>query len=297
MSTEFDKIKLTKLSKSELIKKCKSCKLPTNGTKSDLIERLITNHVKGIVKYIKLRARPKGISIANYSEYLVHGLVKKYRSKSNSNRIFPSSLITLIIQFVSEHFDPYLKFDICSYKYIDDITKNGTFIDRGIHYDTGKKGKRIIYGCSNGYKTGIHVWRIKVFQSHNWDDFIGITNKLYLCDKRLAQQIKDTKYVSNNAEYSYSICSNGQVKSDLVRSIGKRINMYGYRWKTPQEQQEKTRRRFINGDIICVQLNLDKMYVRFYINDKKIGMKRISKQDTYYPIIVSSSNDTQFELV
>ncbi len=298
MSTEFDEGFLIRLSKSEIMKRCKSCKVSTNGTKMDMIERLITNHLKGTAKYIKIRARPKRLSPQDCVEYLIHGFIKKSKiskRRSNDTQIFPMSLIILIKEFCGQYFDPHLRFNICKYQFMDDIEKYGLYINRAKHYKSGtKKARKIIYGCSNGYKIGIHIWRIKVYQSSNWDDFIGITNKLYICDKRLVEQIQGNKKMGEN---SYAICSNGQVKDNLVRLIGKRINDYGYRWRTIQEKEEKTRRRFFKGDIITVELNLDKLSLRFSINDKFIGSKKIAKANAYYPIIVSSSNNTQFELI
>ena len=116
--TEFDRNTMTKLSKSELIKKCKSCKLSvsTNAKKEDIIDRLIANHLKGIAKYIKIRARPKRFTTEQCVEYLVLGFIRKKRSKKKS-KIFPMSLSTLIQQYIPVDFDPHLRFNICDYNF------------------------------------------------------------------------------------------------------------------------------------------------------------------------------------
>ena len=181
---------------------------------------------------------------------------------------------------------------------IDIVNLTTTYLcDNEIMFDQRKIMKdkfgkdRVLILSDHGFKYGIHEWNIKITKCDIYLQEIGVIGTNYLDDVEVLEDgIKGSDILGARAIYgneliprrnyyaSYNDNGNTRCDKDLTQMV---IHKNG--WKV--------------GDVIKVELNLRKGYVRFYLNHKKVR-KVISLQNnkTWYPVI-SWSGNCQYELI
>eukprot|EP01084_Bolivina_argentea_P011543 21567_1 len=280
MATDKKK-ELLQYSKSKLVKQCRAKGLSTNGSKSELIDRLFKcNKNKSTKKASRKRIK---MNWKHKSDYLIQGYIRK----TTSNNEYTMSLIILMIQFLGVG----LRFDICSKKQI--IFANGTEIKREVinaptrttHRSNGiviryrKSDKRkplpIVITSSIGWNNGINEWRIKAIKAGYYDVFGIVPNESRDAIKTLSDLSK-----TPNTYYYTNGCA--------IESGKNSVKKYKMRQNIP---------RFFDKAVISIVLNCEQWSIKFLLNNTLMKKElKITPDITYHPVVVSAYNYTNYKI-
>eukprot|EP01084_Bolivina_argentea_P273719 466327_1 len=208
MATTSEKRDLMRLSKAEIIKRCKKARVNnyTSKSKKQMINTLLSTKKyssRNLIKQKKSNAnhmklpkltKPKNIFISqpdDIHEYIVSGYIKNIVRKTPSQQ---QQITSIIIEYLGTMIR---KFDIAPGEFLIDIKNNGTLIKRDKHIYEKPKNKeyktyhrKFLFGCSNGClpNTGLNKLKIRINKLKHRQDSIGI--------------ISDIKYLSINEKYN-----------------------------------------------------------------------------------------------
>ena len=132
--------------------------------------------------------------------------------------------------------------------------------------------------CSNGFKSGINYFSVKLISKSGFNFAVGIQTKLPNVLKKEYFPIKwgiDTGmcYYINSYGYAGYSDTNGKFTVDRVL---KKIN------KNKKDFDD----RILENDTIVLLLNQNKNYINYYINYKLVHTtKNVKSNNVYYPII------------
>eukprot|EP01084_Bolivina_argentea_P253508 425854_1 len=316
------KKELMKLSKPKLIKLCKKKKLAVNGSKSQMIDRILSLKNKSKRKSQKKRiidhTAAKTNIFSNERKKII--LIYGYINNQYKNKHYPQSLMVIILGFIGTI---CLKFDICPKTYIEDILKNGTIIKRDVHKIkfpitlhggsfSISKGLKIVYGSTLPfYAQSIHKWSIKIKNSKRYSR-IGIVSNIDLCTNICSiQDIGCDAYYIYPNHRSYVICSK-LLSADIVRAkyhgIVQVYESQKYKNGSPsisdfgvtekRIKDELLENGWHKNDIITCIMDSNQWTLQFIVNDKKIGKPiNIENKCPYYAAIGTVTDSTKFILV
>ena len=103
--------------------KCKKRKLSFNGSKQDMVERIL-NQKKEIKENNQTLIKLNGLSASQATQYFICG----YIHITSSFTFYPMDIISMISQYIQLLL---VRFDLTPKKYIKVIQKGGTIIKRG----------------------------------------------------------------------------------------------------------------------------------------------------------------------
>ena len=188
---------------------------------------------------------------------LIAGYMRiEYRKHQNYDQ-FETSLVNIIIQLLGSIF---MIFDVYP------MEAGSMFSDDGLTFKNNKEFRKLTFGCSYGWKKGVH--KISVKNKYKWirgvSQAIGITNRIQIFTTKAAWYGHFDRYID---EYRYNLNSPHLVGTDIPS------------------------RNFVfesnkGGGVITMLFDGDNGTITFYYNDKIIGESiNIKKDEIYYPFI------------
>eukprot|EP01084_Bolivina_argentea_P116362 206768_1 len=291
-----NKRQLLRLNKKQLLKECKRLKVATNGSKMDMVNRILSLSENSVAAKKARKKRNKWFKELNKfgfkqkKDYLVTGYLIMNGNNIKTVRQSPIDVIMIIIQYIGGFSE--VKFDRTypnqnQWDVLSAIHDNGTCIKRGIYNENASRVMGIFFGCSKGFNSGQHEWHIKYKSKSKKKciDIIGITSSLECCNQRTSWWNKGLSAIWVTAKNSVCI-SNLSKKLEYVQegiSGVVKCNFKGWR----------------NNDVISVYLNCNKKWsVEFRLNNERIAeCIAITNNIPYYAVIGSQTNKVQYKLV
>ena len=149
---------------------------------------------------------------------------------------------------------------------------------------------------SKGMSEGCHEWKIEIVKCNNERQEFGIISNFDEDMEMNEYGICETPEMSSRAVYGF----NKLVKMDKNKKvIGCENHFYyaSYRADNTVRCDKDLSKLSVHengwkeGDVIRISLNMDKGFIRFYLNDKRVRKQvSVDKNATFYPIILYSGN-------
>ena len=213
-------------------------------------------------------------------EALTCGFVRETYKPQNNNDLYPDCLLKTITTWTG---DIFIRFNAIHKDFKHLIENDGTLIKRGrlvykmtqeqcqqhhegIYELKDSQDRNIIIGSNCFFMDkGIHEWKFKVSGSTWNNDRFGVTDDIDICTKYAEMRWNDI-----------DIC--------------KKIETHLFVMKDSKYIHE-------NGDIIKVELDLNKNILMCYKHDAWFGVMKIEPNKAYFPVIVSRNDFTNYELL
>ena len=193
------------------------------------------------------------------SKDVTFGYIQKSQTLFPSNNVY-YTIPTLVIHWIllyyhsPEQFDP----NNCSEHF--QLTENNT-----VATQTGNNSKFLL--LTNSHKTGVHQWKFELLYKNNYTAIIGVFKTRFEID--LSTNLREEKH--HDKAYGYNVGA-AFVIGDKTNSRRK----YGGRCST--------------GDIVEMILDLDKLELKYIINDKDQGVAFTKIEATEYKACISGHN-------
>lgn len=288
---------LNKLSEAKIIKQCKKYNIKIYKlSKKEMIDKLLikfeTKHNEKQVSKAIVKEQIKVTVIEHYA-MIIHALARE----NNIDPLqFPNDIAGLIAQYI----ELIRIFDSCSDEFKYAIQNYGTFINRKQHKSEHpnsdlklKVCTPILFGVSNGFKRGErdNIFKVKLYQN-NKNDSIGIISRIECCNRKWPEMDRLGRYRGRKFKrgprgpecYRYYLLKNAIFHNSTGLKPRRQTQ------KIYEDIAEEFPKRK-PGDVIMMKVDMDKWFIRFYINDKLFGYKiKMIEQDVYYPIIHTKSS-------
>eukprot|EP01084_Bolivina_argentea_P176057 304733_1 len=226
-----------------------------------------------IINQIKF-TQHKPMNTSNVSKtcielYLVNGYIRENYTTCS----YPTSLSDMITDYIgciAIKFDTY-------------FTRNKRFIfDNGTRFcrdsslsNQARQTRMFMVGCSWGWSAGINEFKIRIIKPQK--DAIGIIEDVNEC-LRLQNWIRQSKV------RVYILWGGGELLTGC-NQFATTIVDYGQRYQWKQ------------NDIIKVVLNCYQWKVYFFVNNRIIGYIKVAANRTYYPVLGSGYDNTEYQFV
>ena len=202
-------------------------------------------------------------------EHLVYGYMKNAFLK-HYERDYPTPLNIVIATFLG---NILLQFDVYPSSLSHMIKNYGKTIDA---YDLEKHTQSVMIGCSYGVTEGVHDFKVKCVKPNPVDDdTIGIITTIDDCKREMwGSDVNGLSiyYYENSGCYQYD-------NHAFVLASDANWNQ---NWKV--------------DDIITVHIDLDKLELSFYINDKLIGeTMTVPKDQTWYLTMCIEGQGSEYQ--
>eukprot|EP01084_Bolivina_argentea_P279468 477788_1 len=285
---------LLRWDKKTLVKMCKKTGVPYNGSKAQMIQRIIqksanipTKERKKRDKWFKNLNEVNEYGFKKKSDFLITGFL----SDIDPYRQIPMDLVLLFIRYTGGFLE--LKFDKCRpTKYYNLIKHSGTAIIRtkvgGDESYYGDRSEKILFYASKPFKLGKHAWHIKFKSKSNTKipaDQIGIFTK---------STSRSQRYYYYNSGFSMGVGGNGYWISNNGKNIQYRLERENMMTRGIKCENYIP---WVKNDVVSILLDCNRWNVEFRINNRLIGKRIKIEKGGYFAGVESSCNKCQYKLV
>eukprot|EP01084_Bolivina_argentea_P068166 124063_1 len=189
--------------------------------------------------------------------YFIDGYIRN----SSESQYFPSSLTSMIIEFVQTIF---MNFDVYHEEYQHCI------LDKGFTFKRSKEIKNVFVIGSSKRNKGKHTFKIKLVQGKWENDAIGITKHIHLCKQRSIDFFNGYFWKGNHFCLTYG--SGALSVYDMLQYPS--VN-----------------------DVISIHLDCKKWKLTFKLNGKSVHETENISPGRYHLIICSADQNNKYQLI